>query len=266
MKKSILKSTFIIIFLLASLVQGNSRDYTPLKDGAFVNGIDGRVLVSDSNNVYKFIPNSDIKDGLAVIKAGSAIEMLYSTGLAKIIENLPRQAGEPNSGIRLWARITTYRDKNYIFPIYFLPFKQVDKKKQAQGSQTALAVNEPNDPLSIPPEVLEKLTTGKVIEPIQIRSGIELKEDRILADRTGYISKQKDGRYTFSFDALGRNIDKTFITLLPCKALEIAIAEQKDEPETIRFKAAGIVTEYQGNFYLLLQRTSRVYSNGNLPK
>jgi hypothetical protein len=266
-KKKVLKNTFMVVFLLASsVVWGSDKCDTSLKDGFFVNGVDGKVAGPDSNGVYKFIADSGLSDGKAVIKAGTAVELLYSTTLSKIIENLPREVGEPNSGIRLWGRITAYRGKNYIFPIYFLPFQQVDKQKQTEGRQTLLTVNEPNDPLSIPPEVLEKLTSGKVIEPVQIRKGLELKEDHILADRTGYIVKQSDGRYAFVFDALGRNVDKTVIILLPCQALEKALSEQKNAPEAVRLKAAGIVTKYQDNFYLLLQRTSRVYSNGNFPK
>jgi hypothetical protein len=262
-KKTILKNTFVIIFLLASpAVWGNDRGRL-LKDGFFINGVDGKVVGPDSNGVYKFIADADISDDKSVIKAGTAVELLASTGLSKIIENLQ---AEPESGFRLWGRITAYRGKNYIFPIYCLPFKQVDEQKRTEGRQTPLMVNEPNDPLSIPPEILEKLTSGKVILPIQRRRGLELKEDHILADRTGYIVKQGDGQYAFVFDALGRNVDKTVIMLLPCQALEIALAEQKNEAEAVRLKAAGIVTKYQDNFYLLLQRTSRVYSNSNFPK
>ena len=55
------------------------------------------------------------------------------------------------------------------------------------------------------------------------------------------------------------------IILLPCQALENALSEQKNKNEPVRLKVAGIVTKYQDNLYLLLQRTSRVYSNGNFP-
>jgi hypothetical protein len=236
-----------------------------LRDGFLIEGVDGKLIGPDDKGVYKFVADADISDDKAVIKAGTAVEVLASIGLSKMVENLK---AEPDSGFRLWARVTTYGGRNYIFPVYFLPFKQIDKQKQAQTSAFGgrLAVNEPNDPLSIPPDILEKLTSGKTIEPVQLRRGLELKHDHILADRTGYIVKQGNGQYAFVFDALGRNIDKTTITLLPCQMLEKAVSAQKNEPEAIRFKAAGIVTKYQDNFYLLLQRTSRVYSNGNFPK
>jgi hypothetical protein len=266
--RSILKITTFAAVLLATVpivfAAGNDRGSAVggLRDGFLIEGVDGKLVGPDDKGVYKFVADADISDDKAVIKAGTAVEVLASIGLSKMVENLK---AEPDSGFRLWARVTTYGGRNYIFPVYFLPFKQIDKQKQAQ-IQMRLTVNEPNDPLSIPPDILEKLTSGKTIEPVQLRRGLELKQDHILADRTGYIVKQDNGQYAFVFDALGRNIDKTTITLLPCQTLEKAVSAQKNEPEAIRFKAAGIVTKYQDNFYLLLQRTSRVYSNGNFPK
>jgi hypothetical protein len=266
--KSILKiATFAAVLLMAVPIvfaAGNGQSaFGGLRDGFLIEGVDGKLIGPDDKGVYKFVADADIRDETAVIKAGTAVEVLASIGLSKMVENL---LAEPDCGFRLWARVTTYRGTNYIFPVYFLPFKQIDKQKQAQTQQRGLTVNEPNDPLSIPPEILEKLTSGKTIEPVQLRRGLELKQDHILADRTGYIVKQDNGQYAFVFDALGRNIDKTTIALLPCQTLEKAVSGQKNEPEAIRFKAAGIVTKYQDNFYLLLQRTSRVYSNGNFPK
>lgn len=266
MTKSILKITIFAAVLLLTcpaLFAADKDSSQLLRDGSLINGVDGKLVGPGDKGGYKFIADSDISDDKAVIKAGTAVELLASIGLSKMVENLQ---AEPNSGFRLWARVTTYRGKNYIFPIYFLPFKQIDKQKQAQTQPTRIAVNEPNDPLSIPPEILEKLTSGKVIVPIQLRKGLELKQDHILADRTGYIVKQGDDQCTFVFDALGRNIDKTMIILLPCQTLEKALQEQKNEPEPVRLKVAGIVTKHQDNIYLLLQRTSRVNSCGNFPK
>jgi hypothetical protein len=294
----ILKILFAAVLLLTyPAIFAADKNSELLRDGFFINGVDGKLVGPDDKGVYKFVADADISDDKAVIKAGTAVEVLASTGLSKMVENLPAapsasrdeaslarraqhgEKAEPGCGFRLWARVTTYRGRNYIFPVYFLPFKQIDREKQAQTSAFPPkggpeggrpTINEPNDPLSIPPEILEKLTSGKTIEPISALlpadRGLELKQDHILADRTGYIVKQGNGQYAFVFDALGRNIDKTTITLLPCQTLEKAVSGSASGGEAIRFKAAGIVTKYQDNFYLLLQRTSRVYSNGNFPK
>ncbi len=232
MARSILKITTFAAILLATVpivfAAGNGQSaFGGLRDGFLIDGVDGKLIAPVHKGVYKFVADADISDDKAVIKAGTAVEVLASIGLSKMVENLK---AEPDSGFRLWARVTTYGGRNYIFPVYFLPFKSAsgrNKQKQAQTSAFGgrLTVNEPNDPLSIPPDILEKLTSGKTIEPIQLRRGLELKQDNILADRTGYIVKQDNGQYAFIFDALGRNIDKTTITLLPCQTLEKAVSE-----------------------------------------
>jgi hypothetical protein len=261
--KSTLKIVPLFVLLFCPAIFAADDSSQPLPDGFLINGADGRLKGPGENGVYKFVFDSGSSDDNVSLKANTETELLPSIGLSKMIENL---RAEPNSNFRLWARVTTYEDKNYLFPIYFLPFKVIDREKEAQAGQSRLAVNEPNDPLSIPPEILAKLTSTTTIQPIQLRKGLELRQDHILADRTGYIVKQNDGQYAFVFDALGRNIDKTTIILLPCQKLESVIAEQKTSPEAMRIKAAGIVTKYQDNFYLLLQRTGRVYSNGNFPE
>jgi hypothetical protein len=91
---------------------------------------------------------------------------------------------------------------------------------------------------------------------------LELKQDSILADRTGFI-RDSGGGLVFAFDALGRNIGTIQLQLLPCEILERAQRRQVVEADAVRFKVAGIVTEYKGQYYLLLQRAIRVYSYGN---
>jgi len=97
---------------------------------------------------------------------------------------------------------------------------------------------------------------------------VAIKQNSVLANKTGFIRDSGHGtrgtRYgVFVFDALGRNIQQTTVLLLPCRALELAEQEQSAEPDPIRFKIAGIVTEYKGEKFLLLQRATRVYSHGN---
>ncbi|MBA7626561.1 hypothetical protein ES703_34013 [subsurface metagenome] len=93
-----------------------------------------------------------------------------------------------------------------------------------------------------------------------------MKQDSILADRTGFVVRQGDSRLVFVFDALGRNVQQISLRLLPCQALESAEHRQSAEVDPLRFKIAGILTKYKGNHYLLLERTIRVYSHGNFGK
>ena len=93
--------------------------------------------------------------------------------------------------------------------------------------------------------------------------GAKLKLDPILADRTAFLVKQKNGRFVFALDALGRNVQEISLRLLPCEALELTELRQSAATEPLLFKIAGIRTKYKGKHYLLLQKATRVYSHGN---
>ena len=99
-----------------------------------------------------------------------------------------------------------------------------------------------------------------------MKKGVELKEDGVLADRTGFITIESGNAAVFTFDGLGRNIDRISIRLLPCQALEIALEKQSTKLEPVRFKVAGVVSEYRKEKYLLLQRATTVYSFGNFAR
>ena len=75
--------------------------------------------------------------------------------------------------------------------------------------------------------------------------------------------ERDEGRFIFVPDALGRNVQKLSLHLLPCEALELTELKIAAEPETLRFKIAGIMTKYKGDKYLLLERAKRTYSHGN---
>ncbi|MHC4459634.1 MAG: hypothetical protein ACYS0I_21545, partial [Planctomycetota bacterium] len=146
-------------------------------------------------------------------------------------------------------------------------------------------INEPNDVLTIPKELIDKLPDRKkridhrTREKNDGKNGTELadkrkpgqKQDSILADRCGFI--RESGRraqdtwrkVSFVLDAIGRTEAKTSLRLLPCQALELAQRKQSASPDALRFKIAGIVTKFKGEDYLLLQRATRVYSHGNFP-
>ncbi len=277
---------------------------TPLRDGFVLTGVDGKLTSTDSNDIrfqdsnegpqsqyigfglpkrWFFEFDSDISDDKAVVKAGTSLELLPSSTLEKMTADVEKHSG---ASYKLWGRVTKYKGRNFIFPIYFLPISETKRPppstSQEPREKTGPALNDPNDALTIPKEILEKLKTRKILRPEQLKKGLELKQDSILADRTGFISlcvmrdayrvkgkrQEEKGRtqYEFVFDALGRNVQQIILRLLPCQALESAEQEQSTEPDTLRFKIAGILTKYKGNHYLLLERTTRVYSHGNFGK
>jgi len=270
----------ILMVLLISTVSalpaaGSSKKAKPLPDGFVLAGVDGKLTGPDANNVWLFEFDSDVSDAAGHLRAGTRLELLPSAALEKMTADVKKHT---DVNYRLWGRIAKYRGENFIFPVYFLLLKEAEQPKPSNSEQTRrkLTINEPDDALAIPQEVLDRLQTRRGVRPEQLRKGLELKTDFILAGRTGIISscvmpgascvkgKNQGTQYdTFSFDALGRGLQRGCFRLLPCQALERAQMIQLSEPEPLRFKVSGIVTKYKGSDYLLLQRAVRAYSHGN---
>ena len=123
------------------------------------------------------------------------------------------------------------------------------------------------DEFHIPEKILKKIKPTKVIrtkELKKLKTGLKLKQDSMLSNRTGFISKKTDGSYKFVIDGLGRNIDGTTFNILPSNALELVIAKQAKKLEVVRFKISGIVTQFKSENYLLLQKAQQTFGHGNL--
>jgi hypothetical protein len=149
-------------------------------------------------------------------------------------------------------------------------------------------VPDSNDVLTIPPDILEKLRARREematsMQPVVDSNRVSVDEpnlaaeeqkqpapehysrgaDSVFVDRTALLVGQADGRLVFALDALGRNIQQLSLRLLPCEVLELAEQKRSAELEPVRFKIAGILTKYEGQDYLLLQKATQTYSHGN---
>ncbi len=302
---------FLILAFFAGVVSGASgfdaktvRESQLLRDGFVPRRIDGSLIGPDSNDVWFFETSSDVNDYRAVVKAGGRLELLPSSALEKMIADAGARS---TSTYRLRnARITKYKGRNFIFPDHFLPLsraKKADPKTSeepqqkntestetppAQEREPEPALDDANDVLTIPPEVLEKLRASRkematgsrrttdsnrvsTDEPLQPGEDGKLPQAKrysrgvnsVFVDRTAFLIRQDDGRLVFATDALGRNARQQSLRLLPCEALELAELKRSAELERVRFKIAGIVTKYKGKDYLLLHKATQVYSYGN---
>ena len=289
-KKLTISVLFFISVLPAALVLGATKNrQIPLRDGFALTGIDGRLVVRDNNENsressferWSFEFDSDVSDGGGLVKVGASLEILPSSVLERMIADANNVS---NTSYRPWGRVTQYKGKNFIFPNYFLPLADTKEpnlptSQKPPQQEDRPKINEPNDVLTIPKELIEKLPDRKKridhrtreqngTEPAD-KTKSELKQDFFLADRSGFIreSGQETAKswrqVSFVPDAIGRTEAKTSLRLLPCAALEQAQRKQSAAPEALRFKAAGIVTKFKGKDYLLLQRATRVYSHGN---
>jgi hypothetical protein len=264
-----------------------------LRDGFALAGVDGKLAEKNNSQASRewfFELLSDLNDDTSTVGAGEKFQILPSRALEKIEKNIEERS---TAAYRLWGKTTKYNGENFIFPTYFLPLSKLKSTEPADPAprpqETAaqkpkapapqIKVNEPNDPLPIPQEIIEKLrnrpvlsaktlTENKTVEnnfspPPQMP---QLKQDYILVDRTAFLQKDQNGSPVFVLDALGRNLPRLSFKLLPSQALEIAQQKQIRTLEPQRFKIAGIITEYNGQLYLLPQKATRVHSHGNFGK
>jgi hypothetical protein len=181
---------------------------------------------------------------------------------------------------RLSARVTRYKEKNFLFPTYYLPLSKLKDAKspgaQNEGSQAMKETakgGELDPELTIPQEVTERLKNRRMARGPQRESGkpaggtkSQRNPDRMLVEAVGRIETAASGRFAFVPDAFGWNIDKARYELLPCGVLEQALHSQAASPDPIRFNIVGLVTEFKGTKYLLLQRAIRAYGHGNFVK
>ena len=300
-------SVFLILVFFIGVVSAASGfgaeiiHETPLlRDGFVMTGVDGNLIGPDSNDVWFFELNSDVNDYRTVIKAGTRLELLPSSALERMTAEKKMRA---TAAYRLLnSRVTKYKGRNFIFPGYFMPLSKVEKpepetsqepqRKQQEPvrgpSGQQLALDEPNDVLAMPQEIVEKLRARRertTVSRQPIADSNEISDDKsqpatekeklpdaqrytrssdsIFVDRTALLVEQDDGRLIFVPDALGRNIQKLSLNLLPCEALELTELKQAAVPEPLRFKIAGIITKYKGDNYLLLEKATRAYSHGN---
>jgi hypothetical protein len=262
------KRTVILIlaFLSCIVLCGGAARQAPqakslMRDGFGLTGVDGELSNTGDKWFFKF--DSEVSDDMGQIDAGAVVELLPSTALEKITADARKR---PEASYRLWGNVTKYKGSNFIFPIYFLPVSAAEKPEGSSTSQqqkAKIAINEPNDALAMPEEIVSKLKNRRILRNEELKQGLQLKQDSILADRTALLDKRADGQSEVVLDAIGRNIPQISFRLLPCEVVERAQAEQSAEADPVRFKIAGILTQYKGEHYLLLQKAIQAYSHGN---
>jgi len=147
-----------------------------------------------------------------------------------------------------------------------VPPEKPEKKSQENGEQTKTTAKtapetaKEKDQKDSPAVKENNAEAEKKPEPVK-RPAIKL--DSMLADRMATLIKKDGGRAEFVLDALGLSVQKLSLRLLPCEVLELTETRQVAELNPVRFKIAGIKTEYKGKHYILLQKAMRVYGHGN---
>ena len=237
-----------------------------LPDDHVFAGVDGK-LIQTAPDKWAFEFESAANIGGVEIKAGQTLEMLGSATLEKMAADAKERS---DSMFRIWAKVTKFEGKNYLFAVYYLSLRKIDQPTgeavKNEPNKTDQAVNAPNDVVNIPAEIVALLRQSEVLPTAEAQATrqeeLQLKQDTIFANRAGRVVA-KNGGYVFEADALGRGVGKFAIKLLPCQKLEDAMVQVRSESNPVRFNVAGILTKYKGEQYLLLQKATRMYSYGN---
>ncbi|MHC4570252.1 MAG: hypothetical protein ACYTE3_31430 [Planctomycetota bacterium] len=276
-----------------------------LRDGFVLRGVDGRLSGPDSNDAWFFELAADVNDFRDVLKTGTRLQVLPSSTLERMIAD-GRKRSEMT--FRLWnGRVTRYKGRNFIFPSFFLPVRQAKEPEPkisgkppgqtdgeaaetppAQPRQREPVVQDPNDVLTIPSDLLRKLKDTRETMAARERQIVDSNavatiepnlpgddkarpeperyaggSDSVFVDRTGFLIGQGDDNFVLALDSLGRNVSRVSLRLLPCEALELAEMKRSADFEPVRFRIAGILTKYEDTDYLLLQKATPSYSHGN---
>ncbi len=257
--------TVIILILTAETIfAAEPNNISLLRDGFVLSGVDGSLVARGTK--WHFELEQPVSDGTNTLAGGIRLQMLPSSGLEKMISDIKQR---PKASYRLYnAVVTKYKGANYIFSDYFLPLTDEPKIDSGKSGNTEepvkeLAINEPNDAVIIPKEILDKLQSRRIIRPDKTSGRFEITQDSVLADRLGVIVIKEDGSREFVFDSAGRNMPRISLELLPSQILEITELKQASDPGRKRYRVSGIVTKYNNKYYLLLQRATRSYSYGN---
>jgi len=263
--------------------------YSYLREGYLYNGVNGVMSRNSETGRWSFAADEDLTDTRGVIKAGTNIEMLLSSCL----ENMLAETGEDKDtiSVKLWAKVTRYSnknlfdleledlekldeleklifDKNYLFPMLFIPLSDVEQSPASPPTTDVAATNQTNKPSEsssdtiIPAEVMEKLKPRRLPNMAKLKSALKQHGDITVFDRTGFIKHTKAGK-VFEIDGLGLGVEGVTFRLLNSETLERIELKLGSSPGRLRFRVAGIVTKYKSHYYLLLQRAARTYNNGN---
>ena len=133
-----------VIFLASCAFGARKLSAGLLRDGHVTDLVQGRVI-SDVNGLWYFKLAEDVNDMASIVKAGTKIQLLPSRTLEQLAGDFARR--DQNTYL-LKARVTRYKGKNYIFPVFFRSVIVLAEQPQEEPITTP----EPNEPTGKPEE------------------------------------------------------------------------------------------------------------------
>ena len=104
------------------------------------------------------------------------------------------------------------------------------------------------------PVPIDVTTGGAAIAPGATTMPV-MREGTFLVDRMGRITRSADGQsWEFTFEADGRAMQDPPVVILPNLKLTLMEQAVKTTNRDLKFRVTGMVTEYNGRNYLLLEK------------
>jgi hypothetical protein len=238
-------------------------------DGTGLDAVDVSLFQTQDFS-WAFTFHTQVTDNIGVIKAGDQVPVLHCIALEKMQDTLK---SNPDAQFRVWGRMTQFQGKNYVFPQIFVilhiepnaPIQADNNNPQEQKGK--IVTNEPNDAVFVPDNIADMLQPKRTVDLADIATSVpQLEENVLFSTRTGFIISDSGDNYVFKPDGLGRNLQMTSFHVLPNDVLWHAVKEINSVPHRVRFRVTGILTKFQGQYYMLIQSASRQFSNGNLAR
>jgi hypothetical protein len=104
------------------------------------------------------------------------------------------------------------------------------------------------------------ITSGKAVAPNAPRVNL-IREGTIIFDRRGRLNRAPDGQYEFHFESDGQAMKDPPMVILPNQQLMAMENAIKTNSRELRFSITGMVTEYNGRNYVLLDKAVVARSN-----
>lgn len=126
-KRFTIWGVLVNVVVIASVFGAETAGNSLLRDGFGLVSVDGKLTRNDSNeaaDIWFFEFGSDVNDGIGRVSAGTSLELLPSSTLEKMITETEKHLGK---NYKLWGRVTKYKGRNFIFPIYFLSLTKTSK-------------------------------------------------------------------------------------------------------------------------------------------
>jgi hypothetical protein len=257
MKKLIIFQIVLLLSCCTFAEESPFHKHVPVRDGFVLDGVDGQI--THQGDKWFFTVYEQTTDGRGFIT--NPAEILPSS----MLEKLASVVTDKNNSFKIFGKLTTYKDKNYVYLSYFLHVVNVEVNDPNAPAQPPVK-HDTNETQIIPDDALALLKPTRVINLTELRRPSGVESDGILTDRTGFLEVAKDGSCYFGFDGMGRNVDLLELPLLQCQVLEEMESLKKETAFPVRFKIFAIVTKYKGKNYLLLQRAARMYTHGNFAR